>query len=230
MSAISGGSGPSEVTIGTGDIQIGAVEIKNGTSDTRMDVETAGADEKSNIANTASTVARLAGFNGDTWDRLRTSITTATSTTTGVLNILPVGKYNVISPTLSNGQVVVLQVDVNGNLKQTDATAKAGEDLPNDRQLVQHKFTYKHVTADDLVKTGVGVLHTLTFAQIDAAPTAGTIIVYDNTAESGQIIFSSTWTTAIFYPTTVLLDVAFSVGLYIGFTTTADIGVSVSYA
>lgn len=82
---------------------------------------------------------------------------------------------------------------------------------------------------DTLVKSGPGFLHTLTFTQIDPAPTAGTIIVYDNTAESGTIIFSSTWTTAVFYPTTVTLDVQFLNGLYVGYTTLADIGVTVSY-
>lgn len=95
---------------------------------------------------------------------------------------------------------------------------------------VEQQFGYKYIAGvDTLVKVGAGFLHTLTFTQIDAAPTAGTIIVYDNTAESGTIIFSSTWTTGIFYPTTVTLDVAFLTGLYVGVTTLADIGVTVSY-
>lgn len=94
----------------------------------------------------------------------------------------------------------------------------------------EQQFSYKYCAGVDTpIKTGPGLLHSLTFTQIDAAPTAGTIIVYDNTAESGTIIFSSTWTTAIFYPTTVTLDVQFLTGLYVGFTTTADIGVTVSY-
>lgn len=120
--------------------------------------------------------------------------------------------------------------DTNNNIAVTQDTLTAGEDLINDVQKVEQRFSYTYCAgADTAVKSGAGFLHTLTFSQIDAAPTAGTIIVYDNTAESGTIIFSSTWTTAVFFPTTITLDVSFSTGLYIGFTTTADIGVTVSY-
>ena len=84
-------------------------------------------------------------------------------------------------------------------------------------------------TADTLVKTGAGKLHTLVFSCNDAAPTAGSVIVYDNTAESGTQIFNHTFTTTPFAPFSVLLDVRFSTGLYIGFTTTADVNVTATY-
>lgn len=84
-------------------------------------------------------------------------------------------------------------------------------------------------TADALIKSGSGFLHTLTFSCNDAAPTAGSIIVYDNTAESGNILYSETFTTTAFRGYSVLLDVEFSTGLYIGFTTTADINCVASY-
>ena len=90
-------------------------------------------------------------------------------------------------------------------------------------------FTGRHVTSDTQIKATPGVLHSLTFAQTDAAPTAGSIIVYDNTAESGTILYSETFTTDTFRGYTVVLDIAFTTGLYIGFTTTADVGVTVSY-
>ena len=85
------------------------------------------------------------------------------------------------------------------------------------------------VAADTLIKTGAGVLHTVTFSCNDAAPTAGSIIIYDNTAESGTVILNHTFTTTPFLPTTVVLDVAFATGLYIGFTTTNDVNVTVSW-
>jgi hypothetical protein len=113
--------------------------------------------------------------------------------------------------------------------RTTSATLHAGEDLTNDVTKVEQRYSFTNVNADALVKSGAGFLHTLTFAQIDAAPTAGTIIVYDSLTETGTIIFSSTWTTAVFYPTTVTIDASFATGLYIGFTTTADIGVTASY-
>lgn len=85
------------------------------------------------------------------------------------------------------------------------------------------------LTADGLVKTGTGFLHTITFSQADAAPTAGSIIIYDNTAESGTILFTHTQTTAVFMPVTVTLDIPFTTGLYVGFTTTADVSVTLSF-
>jgi hypothetical protein len=84
-------------------------------------------------------------------------------------------------------------------------------------------------TADALVKTGAGYIHSVTFSCNDAAPTAGSIIVYDNTAESGTILYSETFTTTPFRGYSVILDANFSTGLYIGFTTTADVNAVISY-
>jgi hypothetical protein len=85
------------------------------------------------------------------------------------------------------------------------------------------------VAADTLIKTGSGVLHTVTLSCNDAAPTAGSIIIYDNTAESGTVLFNHTFTTTPFVPTTLVLDVAFATGLYVGFTTTADVNATISW-
>lgn len=90
-------------------------------------------------------------------------------------------------------------------------------------------YDYLVVTGDTLVKTGTGKLHSLTFTCNDAAPTAGSIIVFDSVTEANTQIFNHTFTTTPFIPTTVLLDVAFKTGLYIGFTTTADVNVTVTY-
>jgi hypothetical protein len=107
----------------------------------------------------------------------------------------------------------------------------AGEDLTNDVMKVEGQFTGNTaIVADALIKTGAGLLHTLTFSCNDAAPTAGTIIVYDNTAESGTpVLFNHTFTTTPFMPFTVVLDTKFNTGLYVGFTTTADVNCVVSY-
>lgn len=142
---------------------------------------------------------------------------------------LVAGVYNATPPTYTDGDAANLQSDVNGNLKTTEATLHAGEDLTNDVQKVEQRCSYSRLTADGAVKSGSGSLHSLTFACVDAAPTAGSIIVYDNTAESGTVIYSETFDTTAFRGYTVTLDVSFSTGLYIGFTTTADVGVTVSY-
>jgi hypothetical protein len=96
-------------------------------------------------------------------------------------------------------------------------------------RMVPASFSYSLVAANAAVKSGAGFLHSLTFACNDAAPTAGTIDVYDNTAGSGTKIYSETFTTTVFRGYSVILDVAFATGLYVKFTTTADINVAVSY-
>lgn len=49
------------------------------------------------------------------------------------------GKYNFSAPTFIDGQRADLQTDVSGNLKVTNATLSAGEDLTNNIQGVVHK-------------------------------------------------------------------------------------------
>lgn len=90
-------------------------------------------------------------------------------------------------------------------------------------------YEYTKLAADGQVKAGVGVLHSLTFTCNDAAPTAGSIIVYDSLTETGTEIYNETFTTTPFRGYTVLLDVAFKTGMYVGFTTTADVNVTVAY-
>jgi hypothetical protein len=105
----------------------------------------------------------------------------------------------------------------------------AGEDTANGVMKTEQRFAYSFVQADAAVKSAPGFLHALTFSCNDAAPTAGSIIVYDNTAESGTVIFNHTFTTTPFVPFTVVIDAVFAVGLYVGFTTTNDVNVTVSY-
>lgn len=90
-------------------------------------------------------------------------------------------------------------------------------------------YEYKLVAADAQIKAGQGILHSVTFTCNDAAPTAGSLIVFDSLTETGTQILNHTFTTTPFAPCTVILDIAFSVGLYAGFTTTADVNVTFAY-
>jgi hypothetical protein len=83
--------------------------------------------------------------------------------------------------------------------------------------------------ADTQVKAGAGFIHTVTFSCDDAAPTAGSIIIYDSLTETGTEIYNETFTTTPFRGYSVTLDVEVSTGIYVGFTTTADVNVVVSY-
>jgi hypothetical protein len=115
------------------------------------------------------------------------------------------------------------------------ATLISGEDQTNDVIKTEQQFSYSRVLADTQIKSGSGFLHTLTFAPTDSSPTAGSITIYDSLSESGTAIFSysvqnyGSPSTSYFTPFSVVLDVAFTTGLFVGFATTDDVGVTVSY-
>jgi len=109
-------------------------------------------------------------------------------------------------------------------------TAIAGEDLTNNVLKTERQYSYSAVAVvDTQVKASAGFLHTVTISCNDAAPTAGTLIIYDNIAESGTVVFNHTFTTTPFVPFTVVLDYVMATGIYLGFATVADVNVSCSY-
>lgn len=123
--------------------------------------------------------------------------------------------------------------DLKGRQIVTLGTLLAGEDQTNNVMRVEGQFTYLQCTADTQVKGTPGFIHTLTIQSTDAVPTAGTIIVYDNTAESGTEIcrfdIKATANIGIQSSQTIILDVLALTGIYVGFTTTADVRLTVAY-
>ncbi len=110
------------------------------------------------------------------------------------------------------------------------AVRPAGADWTIDTQKVEQRYASSGLkTATATIKSGAGFLHALQFSQNDAAPTAGTIDVYDGVDTNGTKLFSWTLTTAVFVPFSVLMDVSFATGLHFVITTTADVNVSASY-
>ena len=87
---------------------------------------------------------------------------------------------------------------------------------------------FTRVTADTAVRTGGGMLHSISIAPTTATPTAGLITVYDNTAESGTAIFSE-WVFATTPGHTIVLDCNVSTGIYVGYTTVTDVSVTVTH-
>lgn len=85
-------------------------------------------DGVTNSENTPSLRARLVGYNGITWDRIRTGLSTAQTVFTGMLNTLPVGKYNITQPTLADASGITLQVDSRGNLRTINMSAPQAQD------------------------------------------------------------------------------------------------------
>ncbi len=134
-----------DATLDASDIEIGAVELKNGATDARATINavntarttadvglvtqevdpagttttnvTAGADAVSNTRTEKPVSSRLSGFNGTTWDRLRTAVTTVSATLTGFLNTLPWGIYHAAPSTRTEGQGGPVETDEKGNTR-----------------------------------------------------------------------------------------------------------------
>jgi len=115
-----------------------------------------------------------------------------------------------------------------GGYNITLATQIAGEDITNEVLKVEQRYTYKVLAADGQIKNGPGFVHTMTFTS-DAAATAGTIILWDGLTETGTAVFTYTVPAAYISPFTIILDVEMLTGIYLGFTTTADVTVTTSF-
>ena len=84
------------------------------------------------------------------------------------------------------------------------------------------------VTADSLVTSGSGILERLIFSA-NGTVTAGVITVYDNTAESGTVIWRGTIQVAT-APVTVFIGADYFTGIYVGYDgTIANVATSVVY-
>lgn len=117
----------------------------------------------------------------------------------------------------------------NSDGTRLDSTLHAGEDLTNNVQKVELRGTPILVSTDTLIKSGSGLLYAVIFQCNDSAPTAGNIDIYDNTTNSGTKLLSTAITTTFFMPDPVPVNGTFSTGLYIDFTTTADVNVTLIY-
>ena len=116
-------------------------------------------------------------------------------------------------------------------IKVTLATTLAGEDTVNGVLKTEERYltiptggTDAMVSADQLYKSGPGYVRSIT-CYSDATATAGTIALRDNTAAGAGNILWSFDVSAVAYntPFTFDLQTPFSIGLYLDFTTTADV-------
>ena len=105
------------------------------------------------------------------------------------------------------------------------------EDDTNNLCRVEHYYTgCVDKTADASCKASAGFVHTISCAGTDAAATAGDVALRDSTsAGAGTIVKQIGFAAAYLQPFTLTLDQAFSTGIYLDFTTTADVACNVSY-
>lgn len=89
------------------------------------------ADGVTNAENTPSLRARLIGFNGTTWDRIKAGVTGAQSAATGFLNTLGVAKYNATRPVLLDTYLTELQANTRGDLAVAEQFRPQSQDDTN---------------------------------------------------------------------------------------------------
>lgn len=212
-------AGSTPVTIATDDAQFG-----------KFPSAAAVADAATNATSVTQVGARVVGYNGATWDMLRSGLTSVTSTLTGFLNTLPWAVYHTTPSTRTDGQGGPMEADSLGNLSVSQATKLAGEDLANDVMKVEQQFSYLNITlaapTTTTVKSGAGMLHLI---QINKAAANAVITIYDNTAGSGTVIATITQPAAVLASQiTMLYDVKFSTGLTL-VTSAAAQDITVAY-
>jgi hypothetical protein len=181
------------------------------------------------VANASSVTDSLLVYGNPSTHALLVSVA---GSETGALTYVA-GIYNTSAPTLTNGQQSELQLDARGDLQTNAATLIAGEDQSNNVMRVEGQFSGRQCTADTQVLAAPGFVHTITIQSTDAVPTAGTIVFYDNPAESGTEVcrfdVKATADIGIQSAQTITLDRILTAGLYAGFTTVADVAVQVTY-
>lgn len=135
------------------------------------------------------------------------------------------GVYNTVAPTLTNGQRGDLQVDSSANLKVTQATKIAGEDLTYDVMKSETQTSYSNISASALVKTGAGRLSGWV---VNSASAGATIKFWDNTSAATTVLLNTmTYTAAVNQGPSIATipgaAVKFNTGLYCTISGTADI-------
>lgn len=139
------------------------------------------------------------------------------------------GIYNATPLTLTDGDGAALALDSSGNSLDNLATLIAGEDLTNNKLVTEQRYSYGTASADTQIKASAGFIHTVSIGGITGTPTAGLLTIYDNTAESGTVVYKE-WVFATVNGHTITLNVSCATGIYVGFDATlANVWVTVAY-
>jgi hypothetical protein len=146
------------------------------------------------------------------------------------LAIAGVGGAIALTPSMNNW------LDTANNTLVSLGTCLSGEsnciaDSPSSYIMVRNvMLSSGQKTADAQIKASAGYVSHMTCIGTDAAAVAGTIIIYDNTAESGTALFTFT-VAALDYHTPMVfpIQVNAATGIYLGYTTTSDVNCTVFY-
>lgn len=129
------------------------------------------------------------GYNraSDIWSRAFDSTNNLIRTSSVNGSGFSVGQYLSTATTYTSNASVPLQVDSAGNLKTVNSYLSAGEDLTNDVQKVENRYSYLALTSVSTiqVKATSGFLHRV----IVGMPSCPTITLYDSSVPSGAVLF-----------------------------------------
>lgn len=151
-------------------------------------------------------------FNGTNHQRQRSVIDATDSVGTGIAAVGLLAQFDDTSPS-------VVTENQFGNLRMSK----------NRYLYTEQHYLSGQATADTQIAAASGFVHTVTISPLTATPTAGLLTIYDNTAESGTVLYSE-WIFATTVGHTVTLDIPASTGIYVGFDATlANVRCVVSY-
>lgn len=156
--------------------------------------------------------------------------TDGTAFTAGTTNGTPMeGVYESTPSTLTTGKMGVIGLDASRNQKVVEQYQPGFEDNTNNVAKVEAQYTATRITADAQIKASAGYVHAVTLSPTTATPTAGLFSLYNNTAESGTLIFTE-WFFATDQAHTLLIDAIFSTGIYAGYDATlANVSATISW-
>lgn len=168
----------------------------------------------------------------ETWVDLKSlsQLTSTTSDSDRAARPLRYARFKVVAGgTTPTATIDLFMQAIDGDYAD-QITHGAGEDISQDVLKVEQRSDSNYtITTDTGVSSTSGVLRGIVLMQTDAAPTAGSIDVYDNTAGSGNKLFTVTIDTTVFRAMYIPLNLPYSNGIYVDFTTTTDVAVVLDY-
>ncbi len=126
--------------------------------------------------------------------------------------------------------------DLQQNKRMTLGTCLSGEsscvgDSPDSYIMVRTVLSSSGIkTADAQIKASAGYVSHMICQGVDAAATAGTIIIHDALTETGTALFTFTVAALDYHnPMVFPIQTNAATGIYLGYTTTGDVSCTVYY-
>jgi hypothetical protein len=128
----------------------------------------------------------------------------------------------------TDGDYTPLRTNRAGTVYNQDTTAPVYENNTSGKAIVEENYSTTRVTADGQIKASAGYVRHISFSATGTV-TAGVITLYNNTAESGTVIWSGTVQVGT-APVTVPINADLATGIYVGYDgTVANVATHVAW-